>query len=269
MQTKPVCCLNDGGLLGTPSLYLTFDQYIYIQDCLKLKPEYKEKSRKFIKLVDDSLKKFARYNLSMEQLGLTLPLFDLNCSSLVDQWVALSLDSGVRELSLSIERQCIPDDSYALHESTFVAKSMSGSSKLVRLQRLSLFGVWISETAIQDIVRHCPNLDHLVLHNLASIWLPATIWKNYIYIVAASPMTYCICISLDFPSSKFLNLITARCCERLRFLHNDLGIFDSFLFNPRLRGFKLMLQPYHLLNTWIMICLYYFQRMFHVSWILI
>ena len=140
------------------------DQYIYIQDCLILEQEeFKEKTQKFMKLVDDSLKKFARYNLSMERLDLTLPLFDLNYSSLVDQWIALSLDNGVQELSLEIEKRCAHDDSYALRESTFVAKS---SSKLVRLQKLSLFRIQISETAIQNIVRHCPNLKHLHLKDI-------------------------------------------------------------------------------------------------------
>lgn len=146
------------------------DQYIYIQDCLILEQEeFKQKTQKFMKLVDDSLKKFARYNLLMERLDLTLPLFDLNYSSLVDQWIALSLDSGVQELSLEIEKRCAHDDYYALRESTFVAKSMSGSSKLVRLQKLSLFGIQISETAIQNIVRHCPNLEHLHLKKIHGV----------------------------------------------------------------------------------------------------
>ncbi|GMN37238.1 hypothetical protein TIFTF001_006663 [Ficus carica] len=66
----------------------------------------------------------------------------------------------------------VPDRQYRLYilpETTFVAKSISGSSKLDRLEKISLCWVVINEFVIKNIVRHYPNLNHLDLENFCGI----------------------------------------------------------------------------------------------------
>lgn len=95
----------------------------------------------------------------MERLNLILPLIDYDSVSMVNKMDRIIF--GLRCLGY------VPDRQYrrcTLPETTFVAKSFSGSSKLDRLEKISL--CWV---VIKNIVRHCPNLNHLDLEKFCGL----------------------------------------------------------------------------------------------------
>lgn len=57
--------------------------------------------------VDKTLKKFTRKKLIMERFDLRMPFVERNHVSMVDQWVGLSLENGVREIILMVNLEPI------------------------------------------------------------------------------------------------------------------------------------------------------------------
>ncbi|GMN37049.1 hypothetical protein TIFTF001_006485 [Ficus carica] len=216
-----------------------FDQNVYIQNSPDLTLEYEEKTRKLIKVVDKSLRKFASYKLSMERLFLELPLFDANYFSMVDQWVSLALDSGVRELSILV---CDANEDVTYTETAFAARSISGSFKLGRLQKLSLAWVRLSENVVQNIVRLCPNLSDLCLMNicgLKTLEISKLDKLEKLRIISTGSMRDLQSVNIDAPNLKHLSFdprqrqpcsINFTSCHDLKELHlGSYGITDDLL----------------------------------------
>lgn len=195
-----------------------FDQHIYVEGPIGSSAKYMEKTREFMNVVDKSLKKFASHNLSMERLHLNMPLIDGNYASMVDQWLALALDSGVREMSLLVRKdfRTVDDGTYALPEPAFLAKSISVCSELGRLQKLSLLQIPISENIIQHIVRHCPNLSTLYLEQLSGLKTLEISKLNKlerVTIISTGFLRDLERVNIDAPNLKYFSFDVQRCLQ--------------------------------------------------------
>ena len=103
-------------------------------------PEYKEKAREFINLVDKAVQKFVQKKLRMERLSLIMGSVDHNFVSMIYRWILLALNNGVQEISIRVTTYSkdFTKTYFILPESLFAVKSVDGASTFHRLQRLSL-----------------------------------------------------------------------------------------------------------------------------------
>ncbi|XP_024026754.1 putative F-box/LRR-repeat protein At3g18150 [Morus notabilis] len=224
-----------------------FDQDIYIPDPIAFTPKYRKQAREFINFVDKSLQRFSCCNLLMEKLELRMRLIERNHFPMIDQWLALflNLDSGVQEMRLMVKTgySDYDDDDgiYTLPKTTFVAKSISGPSKLDRLQKLSLEFVNISESVIQNIDRNCHNLNYLYLQNicgLKTLQISKLNKLETVTIVSTGYLRDLESVNIDAPNLKYFRIDAngPKCCISLNSCYNlkelrlsGCGITDDLL----------------------------------------
>lgn len=111
-------------------------------------------------IVEKSLRSFIQKKLRMQTFNLYMVLRDSKLFSMIDRWMVLALDHGVREILIDVDING-PDyeTHYALLETTFVVRSVDVSSKFYSLQKLTLRRISQNENITQNIVRNCSNLE--------------------------------------------------------------------------------------------------------------
>ncbi|XP_010088376.2 uncharacterized protein LOC21391490 [Morus notabilis] len=114
-------------------------------------------------VVEKSLNCFIEKKLRMQRFRLFVILRDHQLFSMIDRWMALVLDHGVREMLLNVNVHSGGlfryDHFYPLPGTAFVTVS----SKFYSLQKLKMDGIIISENIMRNIVRNCPNLEYFFL----------------------------------------------------------------------------------------------------------
>ena len=143
-----------------------FQQTTYVKEDRRT-PGFAEKFGGFLNSVDKSLHKFSQNKLRIETLHLDMVLTDRNSVPMINTWLPLALHNGVSDIYFRVYTKFAgsrgSDYYYPLPETTFVVKSICGSSVFYHLQNLRLSMVYLSENSIRDIIRNCPNISALNL----------------------------------------------------------------------------------------------------------
>ena len=147
---------------------LDFDQMRYFNlhsPCLPdTRPESQKRVEKFMNDVDKSISRFHEHQLLMQKFILNMTLVDFKLASLVDKWIGMALEHGVKEIDLQVRTE--ENTWYCLPGTIFFAKS-TNNCKLEQpfswsalnyysLQKLWLSHICVNKEIIQVIFCSCP-----------------------------------------------------------------------------------------------------------------
>ncbi|KAK0597204.1 hypothetical protein LWI29_022974 [Acer saccharum] len=159
---------------------LDFDEaYTYFMDIgcpiffRRRRGRFRTSIERFIEYVDASLLRFCELKFSMQKFRLLISLLDIKESSCVlDKWIGLAIENGVKELDFHI--RMLRDPVYPLPGIIFSAKSLttlklagfkleqpSDTIRLRSLKSLTLNSVCISELMLQKLTSECVLLEEL------------------------------------------------------------------------------------------------------------
>ncbi|KAK9186848.1 hypothetical protein WN944_018237 [Citrus x changshan-huyou] len=129
---------------------LEFDQCYFLGKAITLMDISDEK--KFMAFVDASLFRFCKLRFRMQELRLFQSFLDVKGSApLLDKWIGLAVDNGIKDLVLMVHNMTQEDTVCILPQTIFSAKSMA---------TLSLFGCRMEQPSDTTTIRICVSKAH-------------------------------------------------------------------------------------------------------------
>uniref|UniRef100_A0A2P2LVU6 Uncharacterized protein n=2 Tax=Rhizophora mucronata TaxID=61149 RepID=A0A2P2LVU6_RHIMU len=137
---------------------------------------FDESTRKFAIYIDNSLRRFCELKLQIQKFRLAISAIDVELCSMVDKWIELAVETGVREIDLCVLKY--GDTSYTLPQTILSARCIkalkiygcswmqpfaSYNLQLRFLEKLFLGGVYVSEEMILKLTSECPLLEDFSL----------------------------------------------------------------------------------------------------------
>ncbi|GAY59900.1 hypothetical protein CUMW_198030 [Citrus unshiu] len=145
-------------------------------NALRENREFRTCLARFIDAVDLSLSRFCNLKFSVQKLRIVIGVLDPeHLPPLLDKWIALAIENGVKELDFQI----LPDikdyvHTYTLPQTVFSANFLThlrlAGCKLeqpcyamcfLSLKKLHLYGVYITEQMVQKLLHECHFLEDL------------------------------------------------------------------------------------------------------------
>ncbi|KAH9703071.1 F-box protein [Citrus sinensis] len=152
---------------------LEFDQCYFLGKAITLMDISDEK--KFMAFVDASLFRFCKLRFRMQELRLFQSFLDVKGSApLLDKWIGLAVDNGIKDLVLMVHNMTQEDTVCILPQTIFSAKSMATLSlfgcrmeqpsdtttiSLDSLKKLTIENVYINDQMFQKLTSECPSLE--------------------------------------------------------------------------------------------------------------
>lgn len=152
---------------------LEFDQCYFLGKAITLMDISDEK--KFMAFVEASLFRFCKLRFRMQELRLFQSFLDVKGSApLLDKWIGLAVDNGIKDLVLMVHNMTQEDTVCILPQTIFSAKSMATLSlfgcrmeqpsdtttiRLDSLKKLTLENVYINDQMFQKLTSECPSLE--------------------------------------------------------------------------------------------------------------
>ncbi|KAH9767698.1 F-box protein [Citrus sinensis] len=152
---------------------LEFDQCYFLGKAITLMDISDEK--KFMAFVEASLFRFCKLRFRMQELRLFQSFLDVKGSApLLDKWIGLAVDNGIKDLVLMVHNMTQEDTVCILPQTIFSAKSMATLSlfgcrmeqpsdtttiRLDSLKKLTLENVYINDQMFQKLTNECPSLE--------------------------------------------------------------------------------------------------------------
>ncbi|GMN37029.1 hypothetical protein TIFTF001_006479 [Ficus carica] len=123
----------------------------------------------------------------MKRLKLTKTYIDLNLLPIIDGWMSLAFDNGVKEMIFWVTtdvRGSNNGNNYPLPKRTFAVRSTNGSSKFYHLEML-----WL-----EDVYENIVSFD---LEELGEVAVPPRIKVDHLTITSLSPTASPDCAALN------------------------------------------------------------------------
>ncbi|KAH9666168.1 putative F-box/LRR-repeat protein [Citrus sinensis] len=147
--------------------------------------KFRRSLKRFIRVVDRSLSRFCKLNLSMQELRICISVIDLQRSPpLFDKWIRLALENGLKDLDFEI----ISDEennevfTYTLPQTIFSANLLTslrlGGCKFEQpsyamsfhsLKELCLDRIYLNDQMVQKLISECHLLEDLWLENCSGL----------------------------------------------------------------------------------------------------
>nr|POE57047.1 putative f-box/lrr-repeat protein [Quercus suber] len=212
-------------------------------------PEFPTREE-FMHFVNNSLLRFCEQKICIDTFKLQVTLTDMENVALLNKWIELAVEYCVKVLDVCVIMK--GKKGYSLPQRVFSAKrinvlklagcklehhNLKNTTNFCSLKELSLQRVYVDEQMLQNLVSHCPSIEHLTLFLCYGFKkFQALKPLKYFYI---TPELDLEAVYVEGPSFRYLRFeqfagklgeIKVNACQNLRELHlESAGITDQCL----------------------------------------